>query len=88
MRRRPVDLALTLDDPEFEALKRLVKGAVDYRNDPLVVEGVSVRAISDQLGASGVGVTLRLRVDETIEDVEGAFRARLAELRPTRRDAV
>jgi hypothetical protein len=77
MKRRVASLELNLNDAEFQALKRLKKRPVDYRNARLVLEEVSVREIIDQLDLSVVAVNLRLRVDDTVEDVEAFVRAEL-----------
>jgi hypothetical protein len=77
MKRRAACLELNLTDAEFQALKRMKKRPVDYRNARLVLEEVSVREIIDQLDMSVVAVNLRLRVDDTVEDAEAFFRAEL-----------
>jgi hypothetical protein len=77
MKRRAESLELILHDAEFQALKRMRKQPVDYRNARLIVEEVFVREIIDQLGMAGVSISLRLRVDEEVEDAEAFLRAEL-----------
>jgi len=78
MRRRPERLELSLDDREFQALKRIRRLPVDYRDAPLIFEEVVVREIVDRLGRTEVVVNLRVRVDETLDDVELVVRRTLA----------
>ncbi len=82
MRRRQASLDLILNEAEFQSLKRLRRAPVDYREAPVIVEGVSVRGTVDLPGMAGVAVSLLLRVDEAAGDVEAAFRAALAEAAP------
>ena len=67
-----------LDERELAALKHIRRLPVDYHRARLIVEEVSVREILQGGGRTEVVVSLRVRVDEMVEDVEAAVRRALA----------
>jgi hypothetical protein len=77
MKRRPVDLELTLTNDEFQGLKKLRKASVDYRTARLVVEDVFVRQIVEKLPDPEIEVAVVMHADESISDVESEFREAL-----------
>jgi len=77
MRRRAVDLEMALTHDEFQGLKRLRKGPVDFQGARFIVEEVFVRQIIEKLPSPEIQVGVVLRVDETIDDVEAEFRSEL-----------
>jgi hypothetical protein len=77
MRRRAVDLELALTHDEFQGLKRLRKAPVDFREAPFIVEEVFVRQIVEKVPSPEIRVGVVLRVDESVDDVEAAFRREL-----------